>query len=112
VGTLDLCATLCSDRGFLAARVSRRLRALFWIVVCMVTARICSDWHSIAWWMNLDRANPLPQCEPACGLAKPQFCRWLHVLMCVGFVIGASMLNRLALILSPVALAVVLAIAI
>jgi len=95
--------------AFLAARGLPSLRALFWIVVCMVTARSAAMAFNRLVDADLDSANPRTAMRalPA-GLLSRSFVGGFTVLMCVGFVIGASMLNRLALILSPVALAVVL----
>ena len=95
--------------AFLAARGLPALRALLWIVICMVTARSAAMAFNRLADADLDRDNPRTAMRalPA-GLLSRGFVGGFTVLMCVGFVIGAAMLNRLALTLSPVALAVVL----
>ncbi len=84
-------------------------RVLFWIVVCMVAARSAAmafnRWADSA----IDAANPrtASRALPA-GLLGRGFVLGFVIVSCGVFLLGSAMLNRLTLILSPVALAVVL----
>jgi len=85
-------------------------RVLFWIVVCMVSARSAAMAFNRLVDSDIDAVNPrtamraLPKGELSRG-----FVLSFTVLAAVVFVLGAAMLNRLTLALSPIALLVVLA---
>lgn len=85
------------------------LRVLFWIVVCMVSARSAAMAFNRFADAQLDAANPrtATRALPAGELSRG-FVLIFIVLSVAIFVWGAAMLNRLTLELSPVALAVVL----
>jgi 4-hydroxybenzoate polyprenyltransferase len=82
---------------------------LFWIVVCMVTARSAAMAFNRWADAELDAANPrtASRAIPA-GVLSRGFVGAFTVVMAVLFVFSASRLNRLSLELSPVALAVLL----
>jgi len=86
-----------------------RGRQLFWIVVCMVLAR--SAGMAFNRWADaeLDAANPRTKARaiPA-GLLSKQFVGWFTLVAGVLFIAAASQLNRLTLLLAPVALAILL----
>lgn len=83
-------------------------RKLFWIVVCMVTARSAAMAFNRWADAGLDAANPRTagRAIPA-GLLSRRFVGGFTVVMAVAFIFAASRLNRATLLLSPVALAVV-----
>jgi 4-hydroxybenzoate polyprenyltransferase len=93
----------------LAAAGLPRVGQIFWIVVCMVSAR--SAGMAFNRWADaeLDAANPRTKMRaiPA-GLLSRGFVGWFTVVSAVVFVLAASRLNRLTLLFSPVALGVVL----
>ncbi|HEX7285760.1 MAG TPA: UbiA-like polyprenyltransferase [Candidatus Angelobacter sp.] len=80
-----------------------------WIVVCMVAARSAAMAFNRLADARIDAANPrtATRAIPA-GLLSQKFVAVFVVVSCAVFVLGAWQLNRLALYLSPVALAVVL----
>lgn len=82
---------------------------LLWIIVCMVTARSAAMAFNRWADADLDAANPRTAARaiPA-GLLSRGFVGVFTVVMALLFVFAASRLNRLTLLLSPVALAVVL----
>jgi 4-hydroxybenzoate polyprenyltransferase len=84
-------------------------RVLFWIVICMVAARSAAMAFNRWADAEIDRANPrtASRAIPA-GLLSRRFTAGFTIVSAIVFVAGASRLNRLTLILSPVALAVVL----
>ena len=86
------------------------LHVLGWIVVCMVSARTAA--MSFNRWADadLDAENPRTKMRaiPAGQLSRG-FVLGFTVLSAAVFVLAAAMLNRLTLLLSPVALLVVLA---
>ena len=84
-------------------------RQLGWILVAMVAARSAAMAFNGLVHEPLDAANPRPRARalPA-GLLSRQFVGGFVVLSCVVFVLAAAELNRLALALSPVALALLL----
>ena len=86
------------------------LPKLFWIVVCMVTAR--SAGMAFNRWADaeLDAANPRTAMRalPAGQLSK-SFVAWFTMTCAALFVGACSQLNHLTLLLSPIALGVVLA---
>ena len=85
------------------------LRVLFWIVVCMVSARSAAMAFNRYADAELDAANPRTAMRalPA-GTLSRHFVFGFVVISVVIFLVGAAMLNRLTLALAPVALAVVL----
>lgn len=93
----------------LAARGWPPARVLGWIVVCMVAARSAAMAFNRLADHELDAANPrtavraLPR-----GELTRTFVLSFTVISAAVFLLGAGMLNRLTLELSPVALAVVL----
>lgn len=96
--------------AMLAANGLPQWRVLFWIVVCMVGARSAAMAFNRWADTDIDRANPRTAMRaiPA-GLLSRRFTIGFTILSAAIFVFGAGRLNRLTLILSPVALAVVLA---
>ncbi len=82
---------------------------LAWIVVAMVSARSAAMAFNRLADASIDAANPRTSIRalPA-GLLTPTFVSTFVVTSCGIFVLAASQLNRLTLMLSPVALAVVL----
>jgi 4-hydroxybenzoate polyprenyltransferase len=98
-----LCGAMLAAGGFPS------IHQLLWIVVAMVAARSAAmafnRWADAA----IDAANPRTSTRalPA-GHLSPAFVVAFVVVSCLVFVLAASQLNRLALLLSPVALAVLL----
>jgi 4-hydroxybenzoate polyprenyltransferase len=82
---------------------------LGWIVLCMVAARSAAMAFNRLADARIDAANPRTagRAIPA-GLLSQKFVAVFVVASCAVFVLGAWQLNRLALYLSPLALAVVL----
>ena len=95
--------------AMLAAGGVPTLRQLAWIIVAMVAARSAAMAFNRLADASIDAANPRTQTRalPA-GTLSRGFVSSFVVLSCLIFVFAASQLNRLALELSPVALAVVL----
>jgi 4-hydroxybenzoate polyprenyltransferase len=85
------------------------VRTLIWIVVCMVAARSAAMAFNRLADAKLDAENPRTAMRalPAGQLSRG-FVLSFTVVAASVFVLGAGMLNRLTLELSPVALAVVL----
>ena len=85
-------------------------RVVGWIVVCMVAARSAAMAFNRLADAQLDAANPRTATRALpMGTLSSGFVGGFVVASMAVFVLGASMLNRLTLELSPVALAVVLA---
>jgi 4-hydroxybenzoate polyprenyltransferase len=82
---------------------------LFWIIVCMVTARSAAMAFNRYADAALDAENPRTKMRaiPAGQLSK-QFVAGFAIVTSVLFVLAAAQLNRLTLLLSPVALVVLL----
>ncbi len=82
---------------------------LLWIIVAMVAARSAAMAFNRLADASMDAANPRTQTRalPA-GRLTPAFVATFVIVSCGVFVFAASRLNHLALLLSPVALAVVL----
>lgn len=82
---------------------------IVWIVVAMVSARSAAMAFNRVADASMDAANPRTSIRalPA-GLLTPSFVTTFVLVSCGIFVLAASQLNRLTLMLSPVALAVVL----
>jgi 4-hydroxybenzoate polyprenyltransferase len=84
-------------------------RALAWIVVAMISARSAAMAFNRLADTSIDAANPRTQTRalPA-GTLTHGFVAAFVIVSCAVFVLAASQLNRLSLLLSPVALGVVL----
>jgi hypothetical protein len=98
-----LCGALLAANGLPATQ------QLLWIVVAMVAARSAAMAFNRLADASIDAANPRTQTRalPA-GTLTPAFVTTFVVVSCAVFVLAASRLTHLALLLSPVALAVVL----
>ena len=82
---------------------------LAWIVVAMVSARSAAMAFNRLADASIDAANPRTATRALpVGLLTPGFVTSFVLIACAIFVLAASQLNRLTLLLSPVALAVVL----
>jgi 4-hydroxybenzoate polyprenyltransferase len=95
--------------AMLAANGIPRIGALAWIVVAMVAARSAAMAFNRLADASIDAANPRTQTRalPA-GALTPAFVATFVCVSCAVFIFAASQLNRLSLILSPVALAILL----
>jgi len=95
--------------AMLAAHGLPRPMQLFWIIVCMVTARSAAMAFNRWADASLDAANPRTRTRaiPA-GVLTRSFVGGFTVVMAALFVLGAAQLNRLTLLLSPLALGVIL----
>src|ERR1700745_4052645 len=82
---------------------------LVWIVVAMISARSAAMAFNRLADPAIDAANPRTQTRalPA-GTLTPAFVTTFVVVSCAVFIFAASRLNHLALLLSPLALAVLL----
>ncbi|HTE88249.1 MAG TPA: UbiA-like polyprenyltransferase [Terriglobales bacterium] len=98
-----LCGAMLAANGLPATH------QLAWIIVAMVAARSAAMAFNRLADVSMDAANPRTRTRalPAKQLT-PQFVSSFVVVSCAIFVFAASQLNRLAFVLSPVALAVVL----
>lgn len=95
--------------AMLAAGGLPTLRQLGWILVAMVAARSAAMAFNRLVDHTLDATNPRTRARalPA-GLLSRQFVAGFVVLSCAVFVLAAAELNRLALLLSPLTLAILL----
>jgi 4-hydroxybenzoate polyprenyltransferase len=95
--------------AMLAANGLPTIQQLTWIIVAMVAARSAAMAFNRLADASLDAANPRTQTRalPA-GALTPGFVATFVIVSCAVFLLAASQLNRLTLLLSPVALAVVL----
>jgi 4-hydroxybenzoate polyprenyltransferase len=95
--------------ALLAAGGLPQVRVLIWIVVCMVSARSAAMAFNRLADARLDAANPRTAMRalPA-GILSTGFVACFVVVSAAIFVFGAAMLNRMTLLLAPVALAVIL----
>jgi len=95
--------------AMLAAGGLPSVRQLAWIIIAMVSARSAAMAFNRVADAAIDAANPRTQTRalPA-GALSPAFVTTFVVISCAVFVLAASQLNRLAFVLSPVALAIVL----
>jgi len=95
--------------AFLAAGGIPAWRQLGWIMVAMVAARSAAMAFNRLADASIDATNPRTQSRalPAGALSK-EFVAGFVVISCAVFVLAAWQLNRLTLLLSPVALGVVL----
>ena len=93
----------------LAAGAWPQTRVLGWIIVCMVAARSAAMAFNRLIDARLDAANPRTAMRaiPA-GALTSGFVAGFVVVASLVFFVGAAMLNRLTLLLAPVALGVVL----
>jgi 4-hydroxybenzoate polyprenyltransferase len=98
-----LCGAMLAAGGWPAGR------QVAWIIVAMVAARSAAMAFNRLADAELDAANPRTRTRaiPAGALSR-QFVGSFVVVSCALLVLAAAQLNRLALYLSPVALAVVL----
>jgi len=98
-----LCGAMLAARGF------PPVHQLIWIIVAMVAARSAA--MAFNRWADapIDAANPRTSTRalPA-GHLSPGFVVTFVIVSSLVFILAASQLNRLALLLSPVALAVLL----
>jgi 4-hydroxybenzoate polyprenyltransferase len=80
---------------------------VFWIVVCMVTARSAAMAFNRWADARLDALNPrtAQRAIPA-GMLSPGFVAGFTLLMALGFILAAGQLNRATLLLSPLVLAI------
>ena len=95
--------------AFLAAGGIPSWRQLGWIIVAMVAARSAAMAFNRLADASIDATNPRTQSRalPAGALSK-EFVAGFVVISCAVFVLAAWQLNRLTVLLSPVALGVVL----
>ncbi len=95
--------------AFLAAGGIPRVGQLAWVIVAMVAARSAAMAFNRLADASIDAANPRTQTRalPA-GALSAGFVSTFVVVSCGIFILAAWQLNRLTLLLSPVALAVVL----
>ena len=84
-------------------------RKVFWIVVCMVTARSAAMAFNRWADAGLDAANPrtAKRAIPA-GLLSRSFVGGFTVIMAGAFILASAQLNRETLLLSPLVLVVIL----
>ena len=82
---------------------------LGWIVLCMISARSAAMAFNRIADARIDAANPRTAMRAIpTGALSQKFATAFVVVACVLFIFGAARLNRVTLLLSPVALAVVL----
>jgi 4-hydroxybenzoate polyprenyltransferase len=82
---------------------------LVWIIVAMISARSAAMAFNRVADAAIDAANPRTQTRALpTGTLTPSFVTTFVVISCAVFVLAASQLNHLTLILSPLALAIVL----
>jgi 4-hydroxybenzoate polyprenyltransferase len=98
-----LCGAMLAAAGLPSAH------QLFWIVIAMLTARSAAMAFNRLADVTIDAANPRTRTRalPAGHLSRA-FVATFVVVTCAIFVFAAAQLNRIALWLSPVALAVLL----
>ncbi len=98
-----LCGALLAANGW------PTIHQLFWIVVAMISARSAAMAFNRLADASIDAVNPRTQARalPA-GTLTSAFVTTFVVISCAVFVLAASQLNRAALLLSPLALAIVL----
>ncbi len=98
-----LCGAMLAANGWPATR------QLVWIIVAMVAARSAAMAFNRLADASIDAANPRTRTRALpTGMLTPGFVTGFVIVSCAIFVLAASQLNRLALVLSPVALAVLL----
>src|ERR1700751_2854017 len=98
-----LCGAMLAAQGWPSAW------QLLWIVVAMVSARSAAMAFNRYADADIDGANPRTsnRALPA-GILSKKFVALFVIFACGVFILAAAMLNRLTLLLSPVALGVVL----
>src|SRR4029079_2693934 len=98
-----LCGAMLAANGIPAGRT------LLWIIVAMISARSAAMAFNRLADASIDGENTRPRTRalPA-GTLSPAFVAAFVLISCAVFVLAAARLNRLALLLSPVALAIVL----
>jgi len=98
-----LCGAMLAARGF------PPVHQLIWIIVAMVAARSAAMAFNRWADASIDAANPRTNTRalPA-GQLSPGFVVTFVIASSLVFILAASQLNRMALLLSPVALAVLL----
>jgi 4-hydroxybenzoate polyprenyltransferase len=98
-----LCAAMLAAGGMPTAA------KLGWIVLCMISARSAAMAFNRIADARIDAANPRTAMRaiPA-GALSQKFATVFVIVACLFFIFGAAELNRVTLLLSPVALAVVL----
>jgi 4-hydroxybenzoate polyprenyltransferase len=95
--------------AMLAANGLPTVHQSVWIVVAMVAARSAAMAFNRLADASIDAANPRTRTRALpSGTLTPRFVAAFVMVSCAVFVLAAWQLNRLALLLSPVALAVVL----
>jgi 4-hydroxybenzoate polyprenyltransferase len=84
-------------------------RKVFWIIVCMVTARSAAMAFNRWADAQLDAANPRTAARaiPA-GVLSRRFVAGFTIVMSLAFLLAAAQLNRETLLLSPIVLTVLL----
>ncbi len=94
--------------AFLAAEGLPSWRQLFWILMCMVSARSAAMAFNRIADARIDAGNPRTRNRalPSGAVRMPAYWVFL-VVSSVVFIVSAGMLNRLALMLSPLALIIV-----
>jgi 4-hydroxybenzoate polyprenyltransferase len=98
-----LCGAMLAAQGLPSGH------ALLWIIVAMVAARSAAMAFNRLADASMDAANPRTQMRALpSGALTPAFVATFVVASCAVFVVAAAQLNRLSLILSPLALAVIL----
>ena len=98
-----LCGAMLAAKGLPTAH------QLAWIVVAMVAARSAAMAFNRLADASIDAANPRTRTRALpSGTLTPRFVAAFVTVSCAVFVLAAWQLNRLTLLLSPVALAVVL----
>jgi 4-hydroxybenzoate polyprenyltransferase len=95
--------------AMLAARGLPTAAQLGWIVLCMVAARSAAMAFNRLADARIDAANPRTSTRaiPA-GVLSQKFVAVFILVSCAIFILGAAQLNRLTLLLSPVALSIIL----
>ena len=98
-----LCGAMLAANGLPAGE------QLLWIIVAMVAARSAAMAFNRLADASIDAANPRTQTRALpTGALTPAFVATFVLVSCGVFVFAASRLNQMALLLSPVALAVIL----
>jgi 4-hydroxybenzoate polyprenyltransferase len=96
--------------ALLAANGLPKLHQLLWIIIAMITARSAAMAFNRLADASLDAVNPRTRARALpSGTLAPGFVAAFVVISCAVFVLAASQLNRTAFVLSPLALAIVLA---
>jgi 4-hydroxybenzoate polyprenyltransferase len=98
-----LCGAMLAASGLPTAH------QLFWIVVAMISARSAAMAFNRLADSTIDAANPRTRTRalPA-GQLSSAFVATFVIVSCAIFILASSQLNRLTLVLSPIALAVLL----